>query len=663
MFILYCVVFFIGYRFMMVPRPDDDRGPAWPALVAVAVIMSTILSVVMTATDVAHPWRALCLAALAAVALWINFILWRAVYFGAKVGGMIAGAIATTSMLWLGMAAAVTATITGLFGGWIAGAVGWANWIIYIWLISHIFVVYYKRVGRPDGGRVIWWRRILSCILAVLMALSLLLSGFSALASGSKKTPDFGGIKGWADNFEMPDFGGVKTWATNLIPKRQYANADGTAVTPEEISAAQKDVTVTPVTAEEVEELMLGKYNFSSVFLDSSLSVHDQDRILAAGFSDALTYPFHSDDQFAELQEEIWRNPIVGVGYARALKDEHLGDKTLGELNPWMGEMVAQGKKGLHTWLVWNQNDGARVMCVGPEYQRYAATLNTLLERFVRQGKHQIQTKKFLYLDAAVEDNKRRAEIGKNSDQQYTADVLLFSYLTKKDFLAYQEGGTGAGDLGYYPGLLTFGVNPHDKRIEFPGDKKEPTPTPKKDKNPTPTPKKDKNPTPTPKKDKNPTPTPAPGGGKKVSPTPTTPPPGGGDPPGETPKKDPNKAPKENTELNDDPGPGPNTNNGDGAKSSTEDQAENTDHGGDNGNAVQANGGDGGNATKSGGDANTPSYQPSTQNDWVDTQADGGGGGSEPIDNPSTEASYDAPTDGTNVTTDGGEGNFVFFDA
>ncbi len=324
-----------------------------------------------------------------------------------------------------------------------------------------------------------------------------------------------------------------------------------TALAAEEVKATQDALTVTKVTPEQLEALTLEKYSgISQVFLDSSLSTKDKQRTESTGFSDALTFGFKASDdssRFAELEEEIMRNPVDGVTVVKAIKDKKIGDRTIGSFNPWMEEMVSlHEKNGVSYWLEYRYGDKS-TMYVTDEYRRYAATLCTFLERLVPQGVHAWQTVENWPLNGAANNNDR---IGVPADYQYAKDALILAYVGK-DAGADGNGGNAAATGN---GLFVIGFNVHDKRPEFyGGTPEEPQPTPPASVTPTPD---------------NPTPD---------NPNPPTP-----DPPGPDPdpnyNKDPSKAPKENTEPNDDPGPGPSTNNGVGAQTSTKDQPTNSNH-------------------------------------------------------------------------------------
>ena len=386
------------------------------------------------------------------------------------------------------------------------------------------------------------------------------------------------------------------------------------AMTSEQVKATQSALTVTKVTPDQLEALTVEKYSgISQVFLDSSLSTKDKQRTESTGFSDALTFGFKASDdssRFAELEEEIMRNPVYGVTVVKAIRDKKIGDRTIGSFNPWMEEMVAlHEKNGVAYWLEYREGDKS-TMYVTSEYRQYAATLCTFLERLVPQGVHAWQTVENWPLNGAANNNDR---IGVPADYQYAKDALILAYVGK-DAGADGNGGNAAASGN---GLFVIGFNIHDKRPEFyGGTPEEPTPSYP----------------------------------PSVTPPSVTPPdnPDNPDNPPDNPKydKDPNKAPKENTEPNDDPGPGPSTNNGVGAQESTKDQPTNSNHmtygeyveeiaGLAETNATQQTGSD--------------SSQPSTPTPSGTTVDNNGG---ETINQPTTSPSNDKPADGSSLTSE-----------
>lgn len=326
---------------------------------------------------------------------------------------------------------------------------------------------------------------------------------------------------------------------------------DATAVEKAYEQNATSDLTVTKLTAEDLEKLTLTKYkDVPETLLDSSLSPHDKERTSKTGMSDALTYGFKSKntaEMFKELEAEILRNPVYGVTVANAIKDKKIGDQKIGDFNHWLVEMVEKNKTGVFVWCEYRNND-TKVIYVTEEYRCYAATLCTFLERLVSQGVQSHQTIENWCLNCSAA-NKDRA--GVKADYQYKKDALVLSYIGKNE--------AGKKDA---KGLFTIGFNVHDKRPEFFG--KEDPPKVVNDNPPKETtPGKPSNP------DNPPTPT-----NPDNPPSPTTPPGPGPDP------TEPTKYNKNPDDMqvdgdkdnpNDDKGNGGDTNNGDGARTSKED--------------------------------------------------------------------------------------------
>lgn len=312
------------------------------------------------------------------------------------------------------------------------------------------------------------------------------------------------------------------------------------------------DLSVTKVTDDDLAELELSTYPYSDEMLLSSLGVCDDSRVKKSGFSDAVTFPYESNDSekmIVETEEEIFRNPIYGQMMAKGLKDKYPcgAKKSIGELNPWMSELLS---KKWHEWCVktTDPESGESTIRVSHEYRLLAATMCNLLHQFAPQGIQAHQT---------VENWRLNTPVGKDTDRdtmlaeyQYTRDALIFAYIPKDK--------AGSKD---FKDLFVFGLNIHDKRIEFYGEEDEPevTKTPSSGSS-TPSGGSDTPSSDNPKS--NPTEKPSP------SPSPTE--------PGNPYNKDPNKAPKTNTEKNDDPGPGPNTNNGVGSNISAADSQYNS---------------------------------------------------------------------------------------
>lgn len=316
---------------------------------------------------------------------------------------------------------------------------------------------------------------------------------------------------------------GGAVWAKNT-----YFNSDKEAIasdslTEEELKAAKADLTVDL----DAEVLQAAFPNVSREFLYSSMPVNNEDRVAAAGFSSALTFPFsgasqkdgqsYSDETVrtwweTELTEELLRNPVYGAAVARALSESKFSDgSTLLDLNPWLGEFVQkydaafQGDgRGNGYFLTKETADGP--ILVSDEYRRYAVGIRWLLDRFVIKGVNKLYAEKHWGLQPAndLQLSRIKAEAFEEPEDR---DALVVSFLTKS--------GKNA---------LIIGFNVHDKRPEIPGSRPKPVPeespqeTPKETK-PEPTkPGKDPEPTTTTPQETKPAPT-KPG----KDPEPTTP--------------------------------------------------------------------------------------------------------------------------------------------
>lgn len=283
--------------------------------------------------------------------------------------------------------------------------------------------------------------------------------------------------------------------------------APAPAIVEDDILRVQGDLTVQKITPQELEALTVGKYkNFPELLLYSSLSTTDKERTEQTGFSDALTFGFTAEEKegkFLEIEEEILRNPVYGVTVANALRDKKVGDRTLGDLNPWLNEFVQKNENGVFYWL--EHRNGEDAIYVTSEYRTYAATLCTLLERMTNEGVQTKQTYENWCLSLTAENNSRK---GVKADYQYRKEALILEV----------KGKNGVT-------FLEVGFNIHDKRPEFFDDETPvvtPVPTyvpasPKPPVTPTPVPVITPTPTPTPTPVVTPTPTPTP----VVTPTPT----------------------------------------------------------------------------------------------------------------------------------------------
>ena len=305
--------------------------------------------------------------------------------------------------------------------------------------------------------------------------------------------------------------GGV-VWAKNTYFAQNNKEAIASdSLTEEELRQAKADLTV-DLDSEVLNSAFPG---VSREFLYSSMPSQNKDRVAAAGFSTALTYPFtgasqkdgqsYSDEIVkgwweTELTEELLRNPVYGVAVARALSESKFSDgSTLLDLNPWLAEFVQkydaafQGDgKGNGYFLTKEVADGP--ILVSDEYRRYAVGTRWLLDRFIIKGVSKLYAEKHWGLQPAndLQSSRVKAEAFEEPENR---DALVVSFLTKSG-----------------KNVLVIGFNVHDKRPEIPGSKPKPVP----EESPQETPKETK-----PGKDPEPT-TPAPTK-PSTDPEPTTP--------------------------------------------------------------------------------------------------------------------------------------------
>ena len=444
-------------------------------------------------------------------------------------------------------------------------------WLIFILVVGFAAFVLAWRFYRRTTGK--GWK-IVAGIIAALAAIAMIL----VIVFGSQIT----GLP--------PKPKTVSGTAAAAATSDQTDTSKAKAPTPTESKEDQVKKAVNNLTVE-LDKLTVDKYSkVSEEMLTSSLTPHDKPRTDKAGFSDALTYGFKSDTdkgKFAELQEEILRNPVYGVTIANALRDKKIGGKKLSDIDPWMNTMCEKNaQNGVSAWCEYRDGD-KKTLYVTEEYRRYAAGLCTVLERLIPQGVQARQTVENWCLNNTSENNKRAGVL---ADYQYKKDAFILAYVIKSQ-------------MGTNEGLLIVGFNVHDKRPEFYGEEDTPE-LPNAPSNPG-TPNNPSNPD-TPDNPSNPD-----------TPTPTTP---------ETPTYNKDKSLSDNSGTNDDQGSGPNTNNGEGANGSSADvnggngtpsnyAEEEQRH--ENGNAGQRVGGDdsspsyngGGTVDNNGADADKPSSQ------------------------------------------------------
>jgi len=268
---------------------------------------------------------------------------------------------------------------------------------------------------------------------------------------------------------------GGAVWAKNTYFNSNKEAIASDSLTEEELKAAKADLTVDL----DAEVLQAAFPNVSREFLYSSMPVNNEDRVAAAGFSSALTFPFsgasqkdgqsYSDETVrtwweTELTEELLRNPVYGATVARALSESKFSDgSTLLDLNPWLGEFVQkydaafQGDgKGNGYFLTKETADGP--ILVSDEYRRYAVGVRWLLDRFVVKGVSKLYAEKHWGLQAAndLQPSRIKAEAFEEPEDR---DALVVSFLTKSG-----------------KNVLIIGFNVHDKRPEIPGSRPKPVP-------------------------------------------------------------------------------------------------------------------------------------------------------------------------------------------
>lgn len=271
-------------------------------------------------------------------------------------------------------------------------------------------------------------------------------------------------------------------WARNTFFRAKDTDlqvASAADVTAEELNQSKADLTVN------LDEEIIGKAfpEVSREFLDNSMPNRNRERVSAAGFSTALTFPFtgasQKDDQVysdevvqswwnTELTEELLRNPVYGVAVARALAESKFSDgSTLADINPWLKEFIdkydsffAEGGLGNAGFLTRESSAEGAPILVTEEYRRYAIGIRWLLDRFTSVKVQRTYAVKHWGLRPAndLQPSRIKAEAFEDPEDR---DAILAS-LTSKN-----------GNI-----MLIIGFNVHDKRPEIPGTRPEPTPKP-----------------------------------------------------------------------------------------------------------------------------------------------------------------------------------------
>lgn len=185
-------------------------------------------------------------------------------------------------------------------------------------------------------------------------------------------------------------------------------------------------------------------------------------------WSDSLSTPVGAQEKGAQLTEilsEVCVNPILGDAYAQALSEIKIGDFSVADANPWLGQFLAKSTSDsqLRSWMTLKHLDGDetkivtdsagnRVVFVTTEYLRYAEMINSLLVQFDNQGVKEGYTSTAHWpLGSLVANNLPRAHKVTDPNAQEDKQILALTFTTK------------AGDEC----PTVFGVNTGDKRPEF----------------------------------------------------------------------------------------------------------------------------------------------------------------------------------------------------
>jgi len=169
-------------------------------------------------------------------------------------------------------------------------------------------------------------------------------------------------------------------------------------------------------------------------------------------WADSVSTPFVSKDkdaQFKELTSEICVNPTLGDAYVQALSDAHIGEFSVAEANPWLGDFTTKSKSkdGLKVWLV-KSSDG-KTIHVTADYQSNAQMVNALLFALDNQGTKTAPSTANWPLRALVADTLPRVHKEGDPKKQETLPFMALTYTQKSGGCPY-----------------VLGVNEKDKRPE-----------------------------------------------------------------------------------------------------------------------------------------------------------------------------------------------------
>ena len=145
---------------------------------------------------------------------------------------------------------------------------------------------------------------------------------------------------------------GVIAWAKNTYFAGNKEAIASDSLTEEELRQVKADLTVDL----DSEMLQAAYPEVSREFLYSSMPSENKARVVAAGFSTALTFPFsgasqkdgqsYSDETVrtwweTELTEELFRNEAYGIATGQALSEVRFPDGSyLTDINPWPSRTV-----------------------------------------------------------------------------------------------------------------------------------------------------------------------------------------------------------------------------------------------------------------------------------------------------------------------------------
>lgn len=230
-----------------------------------------------------------------------------------------------------------------------------------------------------------------------------------------------------------------------------------TEVTEEDLAGVQEDLTVS------LDGLLLDQYSdVSWELLKYSLSPYDAERTQRTGVSDAVSLPFEASNtsaMFEELEEEILRNPVVGIGYAEFLSDISVGDKTVADLNTWMADGIAKNDaEGVNYWVTYADSSKTTIN-VTEEYRLFAAGVCSILERLVVAGTGEYITTENWCLPLTALNSERKLE---QSIYEYQGTFLVLEYVTKDGNVLVS---IGFNTLDKRPALITELVEEEDGTV------------------------------------------------------------------------------------------------------------------------------------------------------------------------------------------------------